>query len=1052
MLRRLLLPLLLLTPLAHAKEELLWIRYPALSPDGSQVCFSYGGDLWLVPSAGGDAVPLTTHVAYERSPVWSRDGKQIAYATDRHGNFDVYVRTIADGAERRLTWHSGWDVPSDFSPDGSEVLFSSARAGDAKSHPASWRGGKLWSVPVAGGRPRLVLPTPALHARYDEKGARIVYENQPGRENEWRKHHTSSVTRDIWIYDVESGKHTRVTDSKHEDRDPHFDGDAVVHLCAADGTFNVKGRTKFRDHPVRFLSRARNGTLCFAWHGSLYTLAKGAEPQRVVVRGHVGPRSNARRTETMRKGATQFAVSPNEKEIAFIVRGELFVASVEHGTTRRLTHTSTQERSPSWAPDGEAIYFAGEREGSWNLYRVRLARPEDKYFFRATRVVEEPVLVEEDESFQPLVSPDGKRVAYLHNRDEIRVLELASKNAWTVVPAARNYSYADGDIAFAWSPDSKWLAFNMAGSGRWIESLGVADAGGEKVIDMTRSGYYEARPRWSPDGRGLLFSSNRLGRRSHGSWGSDADVFVVDLTDAAHERARWSVEEYELRTGKKDKEKKKDEAKTDKAPPKVDIEFEDRERRTRRLSLHSARLFAFDISPDGEKLVKIARVGNQTGLWLTHWRKGETKRIAKLDGNGGDVRFAKDGKSVFVRSGGGTLHHIELKGDAKRIGFKAEMEIDAPAERAYIFEHAWRQVKRKFYRADLHGAPWEKLRKDYEPLLAHVHTNHDFAELLSELLGELNASHTGCYHRIPQEGTDQTASLGVLYDPRDRGEGLKMVEVLPGGPAARAGIESGSVLLRVGDTKLDASVNLSALLDRQAGKRLLLAVRKPDGSTAEVVVEPVSLRDESELLYRRWVEQRRKLTDELSEGRIGYVHVRGMGDRSFRRLYQDAIGRYGNRAALIVDTRNNGGGWLHDDLVKFLGGRKYAIFHPRGKKRGAFGTEPFDRWADPVAVIVNEQNYSDAHIFPYAFQKLGLGPVVGAKVAGTGTAVWWERQIDPTLVFGIPQVGIVEPGGDYVENQDFVPDHIVPHGPESVARGDDPQLKKAIEVLLEKLG
>jgi len=218
-----------------------------------------------------------------------------------------------------------------------------------------------------------------------------------------------------------------------------------------------------------------------------------------------------------------------------------------------------------------------------------------------------------------------------------------------------------------------------------------------------------------------------------------------------------------------------------------------------------------------------------------------------------------------------------------------------------------------------------------------------------------------------------------------------------------------------------------------------------------VVIEPVSLGAERGLLYKRWVRQRRALTDKLSKGRIGYVHVRGMGDRSFRHAYQEVLGRYSEREALIVDTRNNGGGWLHDDLIKFLGGQRYLIFHPRGKRRGELGSEPFNRWSKPSAVIMNERNHSDAHIFPYAYQKLGIGPLVGAPVAGTGTAVWWETQIDATLFFGIPQVGMVEPGGGYIENKDLVPDVLVLHDPESAARGEDPQLKKTVETLLATL-
>ncbi|MHC4849350.1 MAG: S41 family peptidase [Planctomycetota bacterium] len=934
---RALAPLLLLATVAAAEDEFSWIRYPAISPDGQQVCFSYRGDLWLVSSKGGTAVPFTTHVAYERTPVWSRDSKRIAFTSDRHGNFDVFAKDLAGGTARRLTFHSSHDVPSDFSPDGERVLFSSTRVGDPKANPASVWLPQLYEIAVTGGRPRLVLPTTAFHARWNADGTRLAYESVPGRENAWRKHHTSSVARDIWIYDVKSGKHTRHTKSSHEDRDPHWNGDEIIHLCEESGAFNVH------------------------------------EPTKLTIRGRLADRSNRSASETHRKGATHFAISPNEKEVAFIVRGELFAASIEHGTTRRLTATASQERSPSWSADGKTIYFAGERDGAWNLYRVSLVRPEDEYFFRATALKEEPVLVGEDESFQPRVSPDGKRVAYLHNRDEIRVLDLASKNAWTVVPADRNYSYADGDIGFDWSPDSKWIAFTVSMEGRWLENVGVADAEGKQLVDMTRSGYWEANPRWSPDGRSLLFVSNRLGRRSHGSWGSDADVFALDLTQAAHDYARLSEEELALRA----KEKKGD--KEEKPAPIVKIEFDGRDRRTRRLSLHSAPLSSFAISPDGETVVAIARVGDTNGLWKTEWRKGETKRLMKLEGRRGDVRFAKDGKLVFVRSGDGRLFKVALKGEPKPIRFAAQMEIDGAGERAYIFEHAWRQVQRKFYDEKLHGAAWPELKAAYEPFLAHIDNNHDFAEMLSELLGELNASHTGCGYRLPRDQGDQTASLGLLFEPG----GFKVAEVIAGGPCSRSDVEigPGSVLTHVDGTELGADTNIHALLNRKAKRRLLIKFSKPDGSKGEAVIEPIGFREVMQLRYQRWVEQRRALTDKLSNNRIGYVHVRGMNDASFRHVYQEALGRYGSREALVVDTRNNGGGNLHDDLLKFLSGKNYATFHPRGKRLGSFGSDPGARWAEPVAVVVNEFNYSDAHIFPYIFQKLKVGPVIGAPVA-----------------------------------------------------------------------
>ena len=247
--RRLLLPLLICAVTATAEDEFLWIRYPAISPDGQQICFSYDGDLWLVPAAGGSARPFTTHVAYERSPVWSRDSKRIAFASTRHGNFDVFVKDVAGGPALRLTHHSAHDVPSDFSPDGSRVLFSGSRAGDPLSNPASSRLPQLYEIAVTGGEPTLVMPTTAFHARWNADGTKLVYESLPGRENAWRKHHTSATARDIWIYEVAGRKHTQHAKSRHEDRDPHWAGDDIVYLCEESGSFNVHGKTDHKTHP-----------------------------------------------------------------------------------------------------------------------------------------------------------------------------------------------------------------------------------------------------------------------------------------------------------------------------------------------------------------------------------------------------------------------------------------------------------------------------------------------------------------------------------------------------------------------------------------------------------------------------------------------------------------------------------------------------------------------------------------------------------------------------------------------------------------------------------
>jgi C-terminal processing protease CtpA/Prc len=425
--------------------------------------------------------------------------------------------------------------------------------------------------------------------------------------------------------------------------------------------------------------------------------------------------------------------------------------------------------------------------------------------------------------------------------------------------------------------------------------------------------------------------------------------------------------------------------------------------------------------------------------------------------------LSKDGARLFVRNGSGQLLKVDVRGldgeeapdeaQAEPIPFRAEMRVNGPAERAYVYWHAVRQVARKFYREDLHGVDWPALGAYYAGFLSDVTDNSNFAELLSELLGELNASHTGARHRpVRDPSADTTASLGLLFDTQFQGEGLRVAEVLVGGPADKATsrIATGVVVTHVDGTALGQG-NPWPAFDRRDGRPVLVGLRDAQGVIWEERILPIKDAETGELLYRRWLRRCREIVHARSKGRVGYVHVRGMDDGSFREVFDVALGRESDREALVVDTRWNGGGWLHDDLVKFLDGHVYGAFEPRGKEPGALGTEPLQRWSRPVAVVQGEGNYSDAHIFPYAFQRLGLGKLVGAPVAGTGTAVWWERQIDPTLVFGIPQVGIRTPEGVYLENLDLVPDELVLNTPEDVAAGLDRQLERAVDVLLEEL-
>lgn len=1071
------LALLSATAVAHASGEgPLWLRNAAISPDGSTVAFTFRGDIYSVSVTGGQARQLTTSPAYDGAPVWSPDGRMIAFSSDRDGSTDVFVMPAAGGTARKLTSHALPEIPLAWL-DSATVIFSSSVKPDRLAAQGDFSP-QIYKVSTEGRKRPTMLTTIPMRSASVSPDGRILYQDIKGFENAWRKHERSSSTADVWLLD--GGKYKKLTTFNGADQNPVWTGaDSYVYLSEQDGgALNVyargladsKGRalTRFEKHPVRSLSASADGKrLAFSWNGELYTLVPGGEPQKIDVTIVTDDYDQDHQNSVRTSGATTMAVSPDGKEVAFVLRGDVYVTSVEYATTKRVTNTPAQERSVSFSADGRTLVYDSERDGLWQLFTATIKNPDEKSFAYATEIEEKPLYSSEHAAQQPDFSPDGKKVAFLENRTELRVIDVDSKKTVTALDGKYNYSYADGDINFRWSPDSRWLLINYIGTGGWNNTdIAMVAADGSKVIDLTESGYSDSNPRWALGGEAITWNSDKYGMRSHGSWGSQDDVMFMALTPEAWDKLTMTKEEAELakkakeeadeadgdkskdkKDKKKDKKKKKgDEAKSDETPA-IAYDFENRKVRTRRLTPRSGFMGDYVLGPEGDKLYYVT--SDPTGkanLMVYNLRDDETEVLAK-DVSGGIVPDAKC-ENIFVISRKG-MSKIDLaSGTPKMIEFEAQYDRHPSLEREYIFDHMLSQVADKFYDKNLHGVDWKGYGEAYRRFLPYINNNTDFAILLSEILGELNASHTGGRYSSPWSYS--TATLGAYFDDKYEGDGLLVTEVIAGGPLSSAcsSVKPGEIITAIDGTPIAAGADYYPLLRDKSGKQVRLSVRSTDGKERDVKVKPIGLARESSLLYNRWVRRNQAMVDSLSGGRIGYVHVAGMDSESFRTVYSELLGKYRNADAVIVDTRWNGGGWLHNDIALLLGGKEYLRWTPRGQY---IGSEPYSQWTKPSVMLVNEANYSDAYGTPWVYQTLGIGDVVGAPVPGTMTAVWWEQQIDPSLVFGIPQVTSQDMQGNVLENRQLNPDVEVYNNPGRVAAGHDDQIAKAVEHLLKKL-
>ena len=703
-------------------------------------------------------------------------------------------------------------------------------------------------------------------------------------------------------------------------------------------------------------------------------------------------------------------------------------------------------------------------------------RKEDYNFAYATLIDEKPLFDNDGiERSNPDYSPDGKEIAFVENRNILKVYNIESKKVRQITDGTQHY----GSIGYEWSPDGKWFAITLITHMRdpYSDVAIVSASGDKKIYNITESAYFDDDPQWVLDGNAILYNSDRYGMRSHASWGSQRDAFIAFLNQDAYDKFRLNKEEYALlkeqEKGKKDdkKDEPKKEEKSDKKKDKkddkkdgpstgsgtekddkpkeskkIEVDLEHLQDRVIRLTPMSSNLSGMALSKDGEKLYFMTSFEKGYDLWEMDVRE-KSMKITKKMGQGGAHLVVKD-DNIFLLSGG-NLQKVDKGGKSTPIKFDATMQLDLAAEREYMFNHVFLQTEKRFFMKDHHGVDLDMMKEAYQPFLAHINNNYDFSEMLSEILGELNVSHTGSGYRPSSRGGDATAEFGVLLDLDYKGDGLKIAEVVEGGPFDKKSskVKAGSIIQKIDGVEITKGMDYYPLLNNKRDKTVLVTV-SDGGKTWDETVKPISHGAMNELLYNRWVKHNEETVEKLSNGRLGYVHIRSMGDASYRDVYSQILGKYNLCDGIVIDTRFNGGGRLHEDIEILFSGEKYL---EQVVNDSVACVMPSRRYNKPSVMIIGEANYSNAHGTPWVYKYKKMGSLVGMPVPGTMSSVTWETLQDPSLYFGLPVVGYRTEQGNWLENTQLEPDVKVRNTPEKMAAGVDEQLEAAVKELLKEL-
>ncbi|MGB6869644.1 MAG: DPP IV N-terminal domain-containing protein [Acidobacteriaceae bacterium] len=1033
------------------------LSQPALSPDGREIAFVSGGDIWSVPAEGGAAHLLVSNPATESRPLWSPDGSRLAFVSTRTGNGDIYVLTLATGQLARITYADAAEDLDAWSADGRWIYFTSNSDDIAGTTD-------VFRVSAEGGTPLEVS-----HERYLSE-----FESAPSPDGKtlammakgishsqwWRNGHAHIDDTELWLKPIDESAGYRVLlpeDAKHGWPMWSEDGATLYYMSDKTGPENLwlasvrdgaeKQLTHFTQGRVLFPTIGNHGrTIVFERGFNLWRFDIGSgKAEKIPVELRGSPAGAGVRHEIASK-FTEMALSPDGKKVALVAHGDIFATTTKDGGEAiRVTNTPEVETDLRWSPDSKELVYESYRNGHANLYEYDFTTDKERQLTKGTA---------EDES--PRWSPDGKTLAFIRDEKELHLLTLSDL---TDKILASDYLQ---DPVFAFSPAGDWIAFAAEGYDGFRNLKAVSTKGGEaRPLSFLANGDSARRIAWSPDGKYVLFET---AQRSE-----NFDIARVDLTlhvptyreDEFRDLFRTPTQPTPKPEAKPnapeggadlaDKEKSDKEKK----PEPVDIRFDGIRDR---LSLLPIGLSAVEpvISPDGKTLVFAARTGNEENLYSYSLEENPkeppvAKQLTSSSTDKQDWQFSPDSKDIDYLDSG-QLRQIALEGaPAKPIAVTATFDVDFDTEKNAAFEEAWHDLDRYFYDSTFHGRNWNAIHNEWAPYIAGCQTPDEMRRDINLMIGELDSSHSGIFG--PGMPSQHVGRLGLRFDRTayEGGKGLVVREVVPLGPAAIEGIAVGDRLLAVNGQALEAHTDLNDLLTDTIGRRTVLHVASVDGKERDVVVMPVSTTTEAGLLYRAWIEANRAEVAKLSGGRLGYVHLEDMSDDALKQLYLDLDAQNESKDGVVIDVRNNNGGYVNGYALDVFTRRNYLIMTPRGltpsPSRQLLGQRALGK---PTILLTNESTLSDGEDFTEGYRTLHLGKVVGVPTAGWIIYTGGTELIDGSRL-RLPRVRVQDLRGQTMEEHPRPVDVDVVRKPGETETGEDSQLDRAVTELLNEL-